>query len=425
MLERVPLFTNKRDVFHFFLLAFTLFALSLSYEFYNYKELTKFDSQLIDALVLKQYTKTKLTKKGKIKHYQVLKLKSDNGFTFYTSASSKLPDIRYKKVQLEAWAGEISFYEYLHGFYAHSKILQIYDTDSYREKLNRNIDAQHKNSDISLLYQALFSAKQLPYELQKKFSNLGISHLIAISGFHLSVLGGILFFLLKYPYKFLQNRYFPYRSYRVDSFWIVALSLYGYLLFLDTPPSLLRAIVMLIIGFILYDRGVEIISMQTLLLTAVLIIALAPRLLFSIGFWLSVAGVFYIFLFLIYFWHLKKLIQFLLLPFWVYLLMLPYSLALFGNFSIYHPLSILWTSLFTLFYPLGIFLHLLGFGYLFDDALLALIDLGEDAKVIHFDKIILAVAILLSLGAVYKRSFLYLLLLFSFSSFIYAIYYVT
>jgi len=230
-----------------------------------------------------------------------------------------------------------------------------------KQKLSSFINRQHTNTNIAALYNALFLASPLPKAMQIQFSKLGISHLIAISGFHLGVLAAILFFLFKYPYKILQNRYFPYRSYKRDSFIFISLILLGYLLFLDSPPSLLRAFAMLIVGFVLYDRGIQVISMQTLLVTILLLLALFPKLIFSIGFWLSISGVFYIFLFLIHFKEISKIKQFVLLPFWVYLMMLPYSLAIFGNFSLYHPLSILWTSLFTLFYPLSIALHVMGF----------------------------------------------------------------
>ncbi len=425
MIEKVSLFRNRRDFFHLLLLAFTFFSLSLSWEFYNYRELTKFDSQLIDATVLKQYTKTKLTKKGNTKTYQVLKLKSDKGFTFYSTASSKLSDIKYKRVQLEAWAGEISFYEYMTNFFCFSKILKIYPDSSYKTALNDFIDKQHSNRDISLLYQALFSAKQLPYELQTLFSNLGVSHLIAISGFHLGVLSAVLFFLFKGPYRLLQNRYFPYRSFKVDSFIFIILILLSYLLFLDTPPSLLRAFVMLFIGFILYDRGIEILSMQTLLLTVITILALFPRLFFSLGFWLSSSGVFYIFLFLIHYKHLSKLLQFLLLPLWVYLLMLPFSLVIFGNFSLYHPLSILWTSLFTLFYPLSIVLHILNIGDMLDGVLLYGMGLQTEAVKLSLSTALLFLQVVLSFASLYKKSLLTLLIFYDLSIFIYAIYNVT
>jgi len=422
MIEKVSLFRNRRDFFHLLLLAFTLFSLSLSWEFYNYRELTKFDSQLIDATVLKQYTKTKLTKKGNTKTYQVLKLKSDKGFTFYSTASSKLSDIKYRKVQLEAWAGEISFYEYMTNFFCFSKILKIYPDSSYKTALNNFIDKQHSNRDISLLYQALFSAKQLPYELQTLFSNLGVSHLIAISGFHLGVLSAVLFFLFKGPYRLLQNRYFPYRSFKVDSFIFIILVLLSYLLFLDTPPSLLRAFVMLLIGFILYDRGIEILSMQTLLLTVITILALFPRLFFSLGFWLSSSGVFYIFLFLIHYKHLSKFLQFLLLPLWVYLLMLPFSLVIFGNFSLYHPLSILWTSLFTLFYPLSIVFHILNIGDILDGVLLYGMGLQTEAVKLSLSTTLLFLQVVLSFASLYKKSLLTLLIFYDLSIFIYAIY---
>ncbi|MEA1983629.1 MAG: ComEC/Rec2 family competence protein [Campylobacterota bacterium] len=425
MLEEVSLFRNRRDFFHFLLLAFTFFSLSISLEFYNYKELTKFDSQLVHATVLKQYEKTKLTKTGKTKTYQVLKLKSKKGSLFYTTASKNLRDIKYKEVQLEVWAGKISFYEYMSSFYGFSKILQIHEDKSYKTQLNSYIDSQHQNKDISLLYQALFSAKQLPYELQVLFSNLGVSHLIAISGFHLGVLSAILFFLIKYPYKLLQNRYFPYRSYKIDSFIIISTVLLGYLLFLDSPPSLLRAFVMLVVGFMLYDRGIQIISMQTLLLSVILIVSLFPRLFLSIGLWLSVGGVYYIFLFLIYFKEKSKTWQFFILPFWVYLLMLPFSLVIFGNFSIYHPLSIIMTSLFTLFYPVAMLFHFLNYGNLMDGFLRILLEFDTNAVTLSIENYYLYIYIGVSLLVLYKKSFLLALLLSSLVFFIYAVYNVT
>ncbi|MDF1878238.1 ComEC/Rec2 family competence protein [Sulfurimonas sp. SAG-AH-194-C20] len=420
MLEKVSLFQTKKDFLNFFILACVLLAISMGMEYYNFKQLTKFDSQLVNATVLKQYTKTKI-KKGKLKTYQVLKLKSEDGFTFYTTASKKLQDIKYKHVTLEVWAGKTSFYDYMQSFYSFSKIIEIHTDTSYKTGLNSRINKQHKSKDVSLVYQALFTAKQLPLELQKVFSSLGISHLIAISGFHLSVLSGILFFLIKYPYRYLQKRFFPYRSLRVDSFIIIAISLLIYLVFLDMPPSLLRAFVMLLIGFILYDRGLKIISMQTLFLTLVLVLVIFPRLYFNIGFWLSIAGVFYIFLFLLHFNDRSKVWKFLMLPFWLYFTMLPYSIVIFGNFSIYHPLSIIWTGLFTLFYPIGIFLHLIGSGNLFDSYLGLLMHLETHTVEILIDLKFLFVEVGLSLLAMYHRVFIYALLMYLLGFFIYAI----
>ncbi|MCD6173213.1 MAG: ComEC/Rec2 family competence protein [Sulfurimonas sp.] len=425
LLEKLSLFNTKKEFFTFVLACGFILTYALLIEYNNYKNLTKFDSQIVYATVLKQYEKTKLTKKGKEKTYQVLKLKSEQGFSFYSTAKKSFPNAKGKKLKLEIWAGKITFYQYLTSFYAFSKIIYTYQTPTLKQNLNSFISSQHTDNDITNIYQALYTATPLETHLQNKFSYLGISHLLAISGFHLGVLSALLFFLLRTPYKFLQNRYFPFRSYKVDSFIIISILLLAYLLFLDSPASLLRAFVMLVIGFVLYDRGYKIISMQTLLLTAILILSFFPRLFFSLGFWLSIFGVFYIFLFLIHFKHLSKIWQFILVPIWVYIMMLPLSLFIFENFSIYHPLSIIWTSLFTIFYPLSILLHLIGFGDLLDSVLLWLLNLNIKTHTISISWHVGILFILTSFLAIRNLFFTYLLSVFAMFIFIYSIYYIT
>ncbi|WP_324172210.1 ComEC/Rec2 family competence protein [Sulfurimonas sp.] len=415
-LERIELF-NKKEFFSFLLFCLLILSYSLLINFQEYKKLTRFDSVLIDARVLKQYAKTKGTKE-----YQVLKLKSDNGTTFYTSANKKFKEAKGKKLHLEIWTKELSFYKYLTGFYAFSKIISIDEEETLKQKLNSFLASKHKDENIANMYQALYSASALSKELQTTFSTLGVSHLLAISGFHLGVLSALLFFLFRPIYTFFQNIYFPYTNSKTHLFILVASFLFFYLLFLDYPPSLLRSFVMLLVGFTLFDRGIKIISMQTLALTIILILSFAPKLFFALGFWLSVSGVFYIFLFLIHFKHLSKIWQFILVPFWVYLLMLPFSLSIFGNFSIYHPLSILWTSLFSIFYPLSIVLHLVSQGDIFDPLLLNLINLSNGNEPIHLSIIWIIFHIGLSLTSIYKRPFMFILLCESIIFFLYFFY---
>ena len=192
MIEKVSLFNTKRDFFIFLLLSIFVLTYALLIEFQNYKILTRFDSQILNATVLKQYTKTKNTKS-----FQVLKLKSDDGLTFYSSAKKSLQDVLGKRVKLEIWTGKISFYEYLTSFYAYSKVLYISKTQTSKQELNSHIDFLHVDKSIANIYQALYTATPLHVELQQSFSTLGVSHLLAISGFHLGVLSALLFFILK------------------------------------------------------------------------------------------------------------------------------------------------------------------------------------------------------------------------------------
>ena len=417
MIDRVSLFTSKRDSLLFVLLSLFILLVSLFLEYRAYQKFIVFDSVLVDATVLKQYIKRKNNRT-----YQVLKLKSSEGLVFYTTAKKSLQDIKNQEIELEIWSKDLDFYKYLTTFYGPSKIIKINKAKSTKQSLNEFISSSHKEKEIANIYQALYTATPLDITLQNSFSTLGVSHLLAISGFHLGVLSALLFFFLRPIYGYTQDRFFPYTNSKRDLFVIVGLLLFAYLLFLDSPPSLIRAFGMLVVGFVLYDRGVKIVSMQTLFVTVLLLLLLFPRLFFSLGFWLSASGVFYIFLFLVHFKDLSKIWQLLLLPIWVYLLMLPFSLAIFENFSIYHPLSIIWTTLFTLFYPLSIFIHFIGFGDMFDPALLWLLNLGKEGVLVGLNQYLFLFYIMLGLGAVFSRRALYALLLFAGSLFIYAIY---
>ena len=422
-IERVKLFSNAKEYLKFFALSLLLFCLSLLNEYFNYTKLHEFDTYITQATVLKQYTKTKAD--GREKSYQVLKLKSDEGFEFYTIASTKTPSYLGKDIEVEFYTDKIEFLAYLKSFFAFSKITNVPKESTAKEQLLKALSKVHQNDETASIYKALFLAIPLPSHLQQSFANLGISHLVALSGFHLSVLFAIIFFIFKYPYTLLQSHYFPYRNHKRDLFFFTAVLLGFYLFFVAAPPSLLRAYTMLVVVFTLYERGVKLLSMQTLLLTTVILLALFPRLLFSVGFLLSLSGVFYIFLFLHYFAKHSKVWQFLLLPFWVYLMMLPYSLVLFGNFSLYHPLSILITSLFSFFYPLSLFLHFLGEGSLLDSSIEFLLSLEPHAKILQIDSIWLYLHISLSLLSLYKKELLALLVFESLAFFVYAIYYVT
>jgi len=231
MIERVSLFNTKRDFFLFLFASTIILFYSLLIEYQNYQKLTRFDSQIIKATVIKQYEKTSKSLKKNRRVFQVLKLKSEDGLTFYTSAKKSLQNIKGKLVKLEIWAGRISFYEYLTSFYAYSKIKYIYNKPSLKQELNSYISSSHTNKNIANIYQALYTASPLSRELQSTFSTLGVSHLLAISGFHLGVLSALLFFLIKPIYSFIHNRFLPYRNAKFDLFIVVAVTLFSYVCF--------------------------------------------------------------------------------------------------------------------------------------------------------------------------------------------------
>lgn len=419
MIERPELFSKQGIVF-FFGAMLTIFITSVSLRYYNFTTLASQKSVVLTCKVQNQYQKIK-----KDDVYYILKLKSDSGLTIYTSKGLYIGKIVGDIIEVKLWMNRLTFLGYLRGFYARSKILGIQSDHSLKAKLNYLISAQHTNKNAAAIYRALYTASPLTKSLRQSLSALGISHLLAISGFHLGVLSAVLFFLLGAFYKPIHNHLFPYRHLSRDLFLVVAACLLWYVWFLDFTPSLIRSFAMLLVGYMLYDRGMKIISLQTLFVTVVLLMAFFPELVVSLGFWLSVAGVFYIFLFLHYFSSLKKLSLFILLPIFVYLMMLPWSLYFFHTFSVWHPLSILWTEVFTIFYPLSIVLHLVGLGDLFDGGLERLLALGNNSITLHLQNVFFYPYVALSLLAVHFRVIFYFVFLYSLSFFIYSIYYVT
>lgn len=376
LLIQPPLLEGREYFFASALALFILF-LSLSLEYKHYKQLTQFDDAIVEVEVLKHYTKNR---EGEF--YDVLKMRLEEGATFYMTSRAPLKNLVGYRSRVWLLTEDIDFLSYLKGFVTRAKILSISRQKSEKFEFARDLRETHKNEKIAEIYGALFYAIALPHTLQQHFSTLGLSHLLAISGFHLGVLSFILYTLLYFPYTEAQKRWFPYRHRNRDIFLIVALLLGFYLLFLGEVASLMRAYTMLLVGYFLHDRGFKVVSIQTLLVSLITLLVLWPRLFFMMGFWLSVSGVYFIFLYLHYFSSGSKIVHMVLISIWVYLMMTPVSLVLFGNYSLYHPLSIIWSLLFTLFYPLALLLHLIGYGQLLDGLLQYL--LAVDTKGVTF-----------------------------------------
>jgi competence protein ComEC len=371
-IDPVPLFASRKEVAFFLLGIVLLFLFSLGNEYRQYLGLKRYDDAVIEATVVRQYAKTNATRT-----YEVLKLRSKAGAVFYMAAPTTLRDLCGYTVKVWLRTQRISFLDYLRGFYAHGAVDFVLPGRTASYRVGDAIAAQHADPQIGALFAALFAATPIPKELRQRVTALGIGHLLAISGFHIGLLSALLFWLLRYPYRAVQSRWFPWRNSRRDIFFLTAAVMLGYVWFLQIPPSVLRAYTMLLIGFFFYDRGIRLVSFQSLAITVGLLAALWPRLLFSFGFWLSVAGVFYVFAFLYRFESRGKVFKFFGLHFWVYLMMLPFSLVLFKTFSTLHPLSVIWTILFIPFYPLELFLHVVGQGGLFDGMVKVLLRLGD------------------------------------------------
>jgi len=111
---------------------------------------------------------------------------------------------------------------------------------------------------------------------------------------------------------------------------------------------------------------------------SVVLLALFPPLVVSLGFWLSIAGVFYIFLVLSYCQKAsRKWVALVCIPAGIFVLMQPLVHGIFGVTTIWQLLSPLLSLGFIIFYPVSMVLHLVGYGGVLDGVLTWLFALPE------------------------------------------------
>ncbi len=406
-MEKPALFESRREFGYFVLIAAVLLAVHLGWHYMQYREFTAKPFFFTHADVLLSYTKQK-----EHRSYQVLKLRTDKGLQLYTT-THRQTSLQGKRIRIELFPDErIGFWDFLGTFYVKSRIRKVDDMpDTLQTKLGYVVRAQHRDPMLQALYGALFFAEPIPKELREKVSLLGVSHLIALSGFHLGILWFLVYEGLLMLYRPLQQRFFPYRFALMDV-GLVTLAVLGvYLYITGMPPSLVRAYAMVTTGWLVLLFGVELVSFYFLAAVLTLLVVIFPALLVSLGFWFSVAGVFYIFLLL----HYAKMmpawaITLLVIPVGIFVLMLPVVHTVFPVTATSQLLSPLLSLLFIPFYPAAMLLHLIGAGELFDTALQHLLTWGTLATDHQLPVWAGVVYLLFSLAAVRYRYAFYLLL---------------
>lgn len=130
----------------------------------------------------------------------------------------------------------------------------------------------------------------LPAILDRDFSRIGISHILALSGMHLALIIGL--------YTFFAKRLIPCRLLLRIS--VLPLTVF-ILLFTGLSASLLRTSLMLIVSYIGFILKKKPDPMTVLFFVAFIILAFDPRAVFDVGLILSLSSVFGILLLMPYF----------------------------------------------------------------------------------------------------------------------------
>lgn len=360
-MNSLQLISSKKELLFLLSLLLSIFAFNIIHEYFKFKDFTSEELYSGNFQIMNIYKK---------EDFFVLKLENDQ-VSFFTSINKESSLEKLEYINIAIITSKIDFVSYLKGFYAKSIYYDLLASkESFKASLFKSINKEHDILKLQELFSALFLAIPISKENREIYTNFGISHLIAISGFHLGILSFIVYSLLYYPYSYFHQKYFLYRNKKFDILLITIFILLFYLLLTNLVPSLLRSFIMFVLGIYFLRSNIKLFSFETLALTLLLIIALFPKYLFSISLWFSIIGVFYIFLYMHYFKNLPKVFAFLFFNFWIFLVFNPIVHFFFYNTSYEQLLSPFITLFFTLFYPIELFLHFIGYGNLFDEYIL-------------------------------------------------------
>ena len=126
-----------------------IFIINLSIEYKKYEELISEEIYQTKVEVLNIYDK---------KDYLVLKLNAEK-FYFFTSIQKDIKVEKFDILDIGFISKNISFIEYLKGFYAKSIYFdKVERKKNFKDKIIEKINLNHDNQMIKELFQALFLA---------------------------------------------------------------------------------------------------------------------------------------------------------------------------------------------------------------------------------------------------------------------------
>jgi competence protein ComEC len=358
-----PLFGTRAEAIWFWALLSVIFLFTLTSEYQNFKKIKEYPYYKTTAEVRSVNIRDRNGSP-----YSAIELRCEDGQRIFCAQRFDASALSSRSVKVIFDSSKIGFVDFLKG--SRAKVFELvpleHEVHSLKHGFYDFIASQHEDADMRELFVSLFFETRLSDKLQQKINDFGLSAVMSLSGLNLTLLSALIFFVLAPLYKLLQERYFPYRDRNLDITVVVLvmMSFYAYLTGFADP--FIRALAMAFIAFWLISRGVRITNLATLGITIVTILAFSPRAFFSLGFWLSVIGVYFIFLFLK---HTKKLANWAkiaLLSIFVYTSMGVIARSIFGGFSPWQITSPVTSMIFDFFYPVAVVLHIVGFGWLFD-----------------------------------------------------------
>ncbi|MCD8036903.1 MAG: DNA internalization-related competence protein ComEC/Rec2 [Clostridiales bacterium] len=158
----------------------------------------------------------------------------------------------------------------------------IYKVEALREHINSFYDENMLEREAAVA-KALTTGYRydIDDEINDMFRYMGVSHVLAISGLHISAVSGMLFYVLTRILKLKKQRAVP----------IVSVFLVFYLAFTGFSPSAVRAVIMAVTAFTALMLRKNSDSFNTIAFSAFIMLCINPIYLWNVSFRLSYIGI--------------------------------------------------------------------------------------------------------------------------------------
>ncbi len=169
--------------------------------------------------------------------------------------------------------------------------------EDYRDKFSFFIFKKIGDKNTASVLSDLITGKKeyIGKNLRKEFSKAGASHILAISGLHLSIVAGLFFYFFNFLTSFSRPLLIRAWSRKCAAF-LTLFPLIFYAILTGFSPSTKRALIMIFVFMFAFVTEKEADSLNSLALAGIVILIVDPGALFSISFQLSFAAVLFIIL---------------------------------------------------------------------------------------------------------------------------------
>lgn len=177
-----------------------------------------------------------------------------------------------KNIYLTGFPEQITFLEAKQGNSIKQFLFSV--RDWFEEAIQQTISEPHSAFLNGLL---LGASEQLPRDISDSFRATGLSHIVALSGYNITIIGN--FFLLLFLWFGVSRK---------KSFWFVVIGICAFVVFTGAEASVVRAAVMGILVLLAYQLGRMYNIRNALAFAAVVMLFINPKLLsFDVSFQLS------------------------------------------------------------------------------------------------------------------------------------------